>query len=175
MSRIKTKFIRFGTGTDDTSARQIPANFTPTNYTPVQVGTEGNAQISSNLKGIDNALGTIVTAGDIGSTSWVGPANNTANQSITGFTFANTVRCFDALVDMYIDNGGAGLWVMFKLHAVRKASTWATYEITSEATGDLITGLSFTITSGGQVQVTTGTISGYVSGETRFRAITLSN
>lgn len=59
MSRIKKKFIRFGTGTDDVNAQVVPANYTPTSYTPEQVGSEGTDKISAHLKGINNFLATV--------------------------------------------------------------------------------------------------------------------
>lgn len=59
MSQIKKKFIRFGTGTDDVNSRDVPANFTPTYYTPSQVASEGTDKTSAHLKGIDNFLGTV--------------------------------------------------------------------------------------------------------------------
>ena len=48
--------IDWGTTGNKVNSQNIPANFTPTNYTPAQVGTEGTDKISSHLKGIDTAL-----------------------------------------------------------------------------------------------------------------------
>lgn len=56
MSRVTSKFINFGTGADQVNSRLIPANFTPIVYTPTQVATEGTAQISAHLNGIDQLL-----------------------------------------------------------------------------------------------------------------------
>jgi hypothetical protein len=56
MTQSKDKFIDFGTGTDQVSSRDVPADFTPSNYTPAQVGGEGNDKISAHLNGIDSAL-----------------------------------------------------------------------------------------------------------------------
>lgn len=149
------------------------------------IGSTGLAPVAATLTAgsgisITNGAGSItvsttIPAGDIPQTSWVGPANNTADQVITGLSFANTVRSFEAMVDVYIDNGGAGFWTVYKLTGKRKALTWATYELTSEFSGDIVAGLSFNVNSSGQVRVSTGSISGYVAGETRFRAITLNN
>lgn len=180
MSRIKSKFIRFGTGTDEVNSRSLPANFTPTNYTPAQVGTEGNDKVSAHLNGIDTALGSIVSVpGDIGPTAWNSLANNTANQTITGLIFAATVRTFSAEVSIYIDNGASGLWTNCTLKGVRKGtSDWSTNELSLEYTGDNVLGISFNInnvTTSGQVRISIGNISGFVSGELRFRAIALSN
>lgn len=163
----------------------VLSDFTALTDGQLAIGSTGAAPVAAALTAgtnisITNGPGSITinsipATGDIFQTAWVGPANNTANQTITSLTFANTVRSFDAMVDLYIDNGGTGLWATYRLVGKRKASTWVTNEITSDFTGDLITGISFNISSTGQVRVTTGTIAGYVAGETRFRAITLNN
>jgi hypothetical protein len=57
MSRIARKFIRFGTGSTDVNAQPIPATNTATNYTPVQVSTEGTDKVSAHLNGINTSLG----------------------------------------------------------------------------------------------------------------------
>jgi hypothetical protein len=59
MSRIKSRFIKWGTGPDDVNSQQVPSNFTPTNYIPTQVASEGTDKVSSNLKGIDTNLGIL--------------------------------------------------------------------------------------------------------------------
>lgn len=59
MSQIKKKFIKFGTGTDDVNSRVIPANYTPSSYTPTQVASEGTDKISAHLKGINNAIAAV--------------------------------------------------------------------------------------------------------------------
>jgi hypothetical protein len=56
MSKVKKKYIRLGTGTDDLNARDIPANFTPITYNPTEVSSEGIDKISAHLKGIDIQL-----------------------------------------------------------------------------------------------------------------------
>lgn len=180
MSRIKSKFIRFGTGAEEVNSRNLPANFTPSNYTPAQVGSEGNDKVSAHLNGIDTALGSIVSVpGDIGPTAWNTLANNTANQDITSFIFADTVRTFSAEVSIYVVDAGSGLWTNCTLKGVRKlALSWATYELSLEYTGDDIPGLSFNIDNvitTGQLQVSVGSIPGFISGELRFRALALSN
>lgn len=58
MSRIARKFIRFGTGATDVNAQPIPATNTATNYTPVQVASEGTDKVSAHLNGINTSLGT---------------------------------------------------------------------------------------------------------------------
>ena len=62
MSRIAKKYIKYGTGSDESNGRDIPANLTPSNYTPAQVASEGNDKISAHLNGIDTALGSAGSA-----------------------------------------------------------------------------------------------------------------
>lgn len=57
--KIKDKWIDFGTGTNQVSARDLPADFTPSNYTPAQVASEGTDKTSAHLKGIDNKIATL--------------------------------------------------------------------------------------------------------------------
>jgi len=167
MSRIKQKFIRFGTGTDDVNARLIPANYTAVNYTPSQVASEGADKVSAYLKGIDNAIGSIgSTTGDI-SLSTFSAANNQASlANVTGLAFSNgVVRSFDAIVSVAID-ATTDLFAEYKLHGIQKSSDW---ELSYEYLGD-DTGVGFDITSSGQVQYISSNISGFVSNTVKFRA-----
>jgi len=167
MSRIKQKFIRFGTGADDVNARLIPANYTATNYTPSQVASEGTDKVSAYLKGIDNAIGSIgSTPGDIGLTSFSLTNNQASAANVTGFAFANgTVRSFTALASVAID-AASDLYCEYQIQGIQKGADW---EISVESTGDddLV---DFTITSAGQIQYTSGNYSSFVSGYIKFRA-----
>ena len=58
MAKTKSKYIDFGTGSGQVSSRDLPANFTPSNYTPAQVASEGTDKVSAHLKGLDTALGS---------------------------------------------------------------------------------------------------------------------
>jgi len=55
---IDKRGLDLGTTGNQINARDLPANFTPSNYTPAQVGTEGTDKTSAHLKGIDSALAT---------------------------------------------------------------------------------------------------------------------
>lgn len=57
--KVKSRFVSFGTGPDQVNGRDIPANFTPTQYTPDQVAAEGTDKISAHLKGLDNYVANI--------------------------------------------------------------------------------------------------------------------
>jgi hypothetical protein len=59
--KVNEKFVNFGTGTGQVNSRTIPANFTSSNYTPTQVGSEGTDKVSSHLKGIDTKFSTILS------------------------------------------------------------------------------------------------------------------
>jgi hypothetical protein len=96
MSRVKKKFIRLGTGTDDLNSRDIPANYTPTAYTPTQVATEGTDKVSAHLKGINNALNS--AAGDINLTSFAGANNQASAANVTGFLFLYRIKVFIYLI-----------------------------------------------------------------------------
>jgi hypothetical protein len=148
VSRIKQKFIKWGTGTDDVNSRNMPANFTPSSYTPAQVSSEGNDKVSAHLNGIDTALGSITgTSGDIAHTSFTAADNQAAAANITGFAFANgTVRSFDALVS--ITRGST--YEVRKIMGIQKAASWTFAETKN---GDN-TGVEFSMTSGGQMQYT---------------------
>lgn len=113
----------------------------------------------------------ISTIGDIEQTTWTGLANNTADQTITGFSFLTSVSSFKAFVDIYIDNGASGIWTSVEIIGKRVSVVdWTSADIQFSYTGQSITGLSFSITSAGQVRITVGNISGFVSGVLKFRA-----
>lgn len=164
MSRIRSKFIRFGTGTDETNARLIPANYTPTNYTPDQVASEGTDKISAHLKGINNALNS--TPGDISTTAYTNNTDVVTNQNITGFAFANgSIRSFKAQVSVSI-SATANLYAVYDIQGVQRDADWI---ITSTYTGDN-TPVTFNITTGGQVQYSKTTTSGHTQTKIVFRA-----
>lgn len=56
---INDTHIDFGTGANQVADDNLPSVFTPSNYSPSQVASEGNDKVSAHLKGIDTALGSI--------------------------------------------------------------------------------------------------------------------
>jgi len=170
MSKVNSKYIKFGTSTNEVNSRDLPANFTPSNYTPAQVASEGTDKTSAHLKGIDTALASAGSGsdGDISETSFsiadgVGAATN-----VTGFAFANgTVRSFSALVSIEVD-ATADLFEVVQIDGVQRGSDWS---ISVRESGD-DSEVDFTITTAGQIQYTGGTYAGFVSGKIKFRAIT---
>lgn len=59
MSKLKKKYLDLGTAASQVNDSAVPSIFTPNNYVPTQVGTEGADKISAHLKGINNALGEL--------------------------------------------------------------------------------------------------------------------
>lgn len=108
--------------------------------------------------------------GDIPETSFSMANNVTVAADVTGLAFASaTVRSFEALVSVEID-ALANLYEVFKLHGIQKDSQ---FDMSVESTGDN-SQVVFSITSAGQVQYTSGDISGFLVGDIKFRAITLT-
>lgn len=147
MSRIASKYIRFGTSTGDVSSQNLPANFTPSNYTPVAVASEGTDKVSSNLKGIDNKLGASINSNDISDTTFTAADNQSSPANVTGLAFANgTIRSFKAHVSVVRNT----TYAAYDLMGIQKGSSW---EMSQSSVGD-VTGLVFTITTAGQCQYT---------------------
>ena len=110
------------------------------------------------------------SAGDIEETSFAVANNQVAAASITGFAFSNTaVRSFKALVSVEID-ATLGLFETFELVGINKAGS---FDMAISAVGDE-SGVTLSITTGGQIRYTSANYSGFVSGLIRFRAITTS-
>jgi hypothetical protein len=147
MARINSKFINFGTGAGQVNAQQLPATNTATNYTPTQVASEGTAQVSAHLNGINSALGNSFVSGDIALTSFTAANNQASAANVTGLAFANgTVRAFTSIVS--ITRGAT--YASYTLEGIQKASSW---DLNQNYVGD-VTGITFTITSAGQIQYT---------------------
>jgi hypothetical protein len=95
--------------------------------------------------------------------------NQAVAANVTGLLFAAAVRGFKALVTVEID-ATLDRFETFELIGIRKA---AGFEMAQSAVGDE-SGVVLSITSGGQVQYTSASYAGFVSGTIRFRAITTS-
>jgi hypothetical protein len=110
------------------------------------------------------------SAGDIEETSFAAANNQASAANVTGLAFANaTVRSFTANVSVFVD-ATSDLFEVFTLTGIQKGSDW---EMSVQAVGDE-SGLAFTITSAGQIQYTSTSISGHSATAVRFRAITTS-
>lgn len=110
------------------------------------------------------------SAGDIEETSFAVANSQAVAANVTGLAFSNSVvRSFKALVSVQID-ATLDLWETVELIGINKAGV---FDMAQSGIGD-DTGVVLTITSGGQVQYTSATYSGFVSGAIKFRAITTS-
>lgn len=110
------------------------------------------------------------SAGDIQETSFAGSNNQETLANVTGFAFSNTeVRSFTAHISVVIE-ADTDHYESFDIHGIQKASGW---DISVMATGD-DSGVSFDITSTGQIQYTSDNYAGFQSLTMKFRAITTS-
>ncbi len=109
-------------------------------------------------------------AGDINETLFSLANNQTIAANVTGLAFAAaTVRSFSALVSVEID-ATADLYEQFNLSGINKGGTFA---MSVDSVGDN-SAVVFSITSTGQVQYTSTSTAGFVTGKIKFRAITTS-
>lgn len=163
MSRITKKFIKLGTGSDELNARDISANYTPSNYSPVQAGSEGADKVSAHLKGVDAALSA--SSADVSASL----ANNqAAPANVTGLSF-NPALIRSAEIHYSITiNATSSLFEAGTLVVLQKNSGW---NISQTCVGD-DTGIVLSITSSGQVQYTSPAFTGFSSATIKFRAIT---
>jgi hypothetical protein len=96
--------------------------------------------------------------------------NITAAENVLDFAFSSSVaRAFDAVVSVRINGTSGNKFAYYNLKGVQKASTWV---LNSSFVGDM-TGITFSITSGGQIQYTTTNAPDYSApGVVKFRALT---
>lgn len=163
--RVSKKFIKLGTNSDEISASDVPSNFpSPSNYTP------DSSDVNGHLTGIDTALaGVSVPAGDIAHTSFSLANNQAAAANVTGLSFSNAATR-GARIDYTVTiDATADLYEKGTLEVVQRGSDWV---IARDFMGDDSL-VDFTITTSGQVQYTTPSYAGFVSGTMKFRAITL--
>lgn len=112
---------------------------------------------------------TSSAAGDIDPTTFALANNQAAAANVTGLAFANGVtRSFSAHVSVEID-ADTDLFEVFEIKGIQRGADWV---IAQSSTGDS-SGVVFTITTAGQIQYTSDNYTGFVSGDIKFRAITL--
>lgn len=171
MARLGKRSIIFGEGTNEVNSRSLPSFYTPTNYTPVQVGTEGSDKTSAHLKGIDNKLaGLVYSDGDLSETSFSAANNQPTPANITGLLFSNAVvRAFSVLASVYID-ATSDKYESISILGIQKGSDW---EMTITRIGD-DSGIELSITTAGQIQYTSTNLAGHVATTVKFRASTTS-
>jgi hypothetical protein len=108
------------------------------------------------------------SSGDIAETSF-SAANNTANQTITGFSFANTLAGFQALASVQTV-ASTSLTEVFQISGAQSiANGW---QIEASSVGDS-SGATFSINSSGQMLISTPNNAGFTSCTVKFRALVL--
>lgn len=144
------------------------------------VVSDGSKQLTSSattateigyVSGVTSAIQTqlnnkiTASAGDLAETSFTAANNQSSAANVTGLAFANaTVRSADILLSIVRNT----TYAQYKINVIQGASSWY---IDQSYLGD-VTGLTFTITSAGQVQYTS-TNTGSTAA-IRFRALTTS-
>jgi hypothetical protein len=141
---------------------------TISNFNPTTVNT--TSFTTANFVVGNMTTGTLVTNNvNVGVGSMFGGSFNAANNvssasNVTGFSFnSSNVASFTANVSVVI-NATANLYESFTLNGAYSSSGWV---MTSTGRGD-VSGVAFTITSGGQVQYTSTNVSGWSSSTFRF-------
>lgn len=132
----------------------------------IELKTSGSASLPSQpyhvtTKSYVDSIATPTPTGDILPTSFTAADNQSSASDITGFVFANaSVRGFRASVT--VTRGST--YAIYTLNGIQKASSW---ELSQDYLGDA-TGITFSITSAGQIQYTT-TSTGNTA-DVKFRA-----
>ena len=146
--------------------------------------TTGNVTISTNdyspIKEATSASGGSIlfntvdvspSLGDIARERYARIVNNqTSAINVTGFAFNGSVRAFDAIVSVVILAESGNKYAYYNLKGIKKASNWV---VNSSYVGD-VTGVTFSITNGGQMQYTSTNVVDHTKGYANFRAITTS-
>lgn len=164
--RIEKKFIKLGTGSDEISGSDVPANHSATNY------TASNANIDGHLDGIDTAIGLVPQqlSGDLNEVSFSLANNQAVFVDVTGVSFNNAnTRSIEIQYSIVID-ATADLYESGKIMAVQRG---ADYEITHQVNGDNSL-IVLDIDTSGQLQYKSASYAGFVSATIKVRAVTTS-
>lgn len=162
----------FSVGTDNTVTLQPADGSNPgvmTTGTQTFAGAKTfSSSIIANLTGTATGNLTKATA-DLNETSFSGANNQAVAANVTSFVFGGTSKGFEALVNIDVA-ATTPLTETCKVFGCKNgAGTWVISQVT---TGDdsLVV---FTITSGGQIQYTSPSYTGFTSLTINFRAISL--
>lgn len=167
ISTVFTRALDYDDAADMNSAGLIPV----TNGT-VNVLTAWQQTATITTVGTDSLVfaqfaGNTTTTGDINLTTYTGLANNTVNQNITSFIFANaTVRSFRAQVSLII-TATTNLYAIYDVLGVQRGSDWV---VNFTGTGDSVPAINIHSTTAGQIQVDLGNIAGFSASKLAFRA-----
>lgn len=138
----------------------------------VPAGNLASTDVQSALEELQGDIDglSLSSLGDINETSFSMANNQASPANVTGLAFSSgVVRSFSALVSVEID-ATADLYEQFSLQGINKGGSFG---MSVDGVGDS-SGIEFSITSGGQVQYTSGNAPGFSSGAIKFRAITTS-
>lgn len=127
--------------------------------------------LSTATSDIQTQINTKVTSvtGDIVPTTFSAANNQATPSNVTGLAFANaSVTSFDALISIKV-TATASLFQTVRILGVQKGSSW---EITETSAGD-DTGITFSITTAGQIQYVSTSQTGWTATAIKFRACVL--
>jgi hypothetical protein len=142
---------------------QIVIGSTASGAAAGSIGAGTGITVTPGSNSISIGLSVAPSSGDIKETSFTAADNQGAAANITGFTFANaTVRSFEATLSIV----RGATYAQYKLFGIQKVASW---ELSQNYIGDL-TGLTFTMTSAGQIQYTSTSTGSTAT--VKFRAIT---
>lgn len=163
MSRIKKKYVILDTTADGINGREVPAHYTPSNYTPVEAASEGTDKISAHLKGIDQAL---IDAGQV---DFSFANNQSSAQDVTGVSVAS-YRAFSAIVAIEVD-ATVDQYQYLEFKGIYNGTSWD-YSMSASLGPNI--GVLLSVTNAGQVQYTSPNIGGFVSGTLKIKITSLS-
>ena len=148
------------------NVQQLPMSYLDTDNT---LAANSDVKVASQkaIKAyVATAIGASSHSGDIAHTTFAASNNVSSAASVTGLAFAAaSVRSFKALVSIAID-ATAPLNESYELHGIQTA---AGFDMSQVSVGD-DSGIVFSITSAGQIQYTSSSLSGFVSNKISFRA-----
>jgi hypothetical protein len=146
-----------------------------TNLTSGTLVTYGGVSIQKNLRIgeelVVNNVDITPLADDISSErTFYADNNQVLTQDVTGFMFSNKTKSFNAIVCVTIETTTNSLDSLFEIKGLRKSSGWI---LNVSYVGDN-SGITFSITSFGQIQYTSTNITDWISNIMKFRALTTS-
>jgi hypothetical protein len=137
----------------------------------------GGAAISNKLyvgtNLYSNSVDITPSLGDISAERSFSAANNQAvAANVTSFSFDNAiVRSFNSIVSIIVERSvGGNLYSNFEIKGIQKASSWV---INTSYVGDYV-GITFSVTSSGQIQYTSTNQANWTASTMKFRAHTTS-
>lgn len=166
MSQIQTKAIANSAVTNTKVAAGIDA-------LKIADGSISNAEFQA-LNGvtgnIQSQLDTVYITGDLSQQTMSLADNQSTPANVTGVLFGNGVTRSAQINYSIIIDATADLYESGTIYAIQKASDWTISQTTNGDNSQV----NFSITSAGQLQYTTPTYAGFVSGTLKCRAVTTS-